>query len=204
MWLMLDPALFRDDTSDIDNRLDQRGDGFAGLVSELRRLDAERRAIIPVLEEARHAKKMLGAKIGEAKRAGEAVGALMTDGEAHAATIETYEGRRAEVDQARDTILLKLPNLAHESVPMGSSEADNVEVRRHGEPMAVDFEAKSWHRMIEINMTSVFYCMKYEIRQFLKQDPRDERRGAIVNTSSGAGIIAAPGQPHYTAAKHGV
>lgn len=68
----------------------------------------------------------------------------------------------------------------------------------------VDFEAESWHRMIEINMTSVFYCMKYEIRQFLKQDPRDERRGAIVNTSSGAGIIAAPGQPHYTAAKHGV
>ncbi len=68
----------------------------------------------------------------------------------------------------------------------------------------VDFEAESWHRMIEVNMTSVFYCMKHEVRQFLKQDPHDERRGAIVNTSSGAGIIAAPGQPHYTAAKHGV
>ena len=68
----------------------------------------------------------------------------------------------------------------------------------------VDFEAESWHHMIEVNMTSVFYCMKHEIRQFLNQETRDERRGAIVNTSSGAGIIAAPGQPHYTAAKHGV
>ena len=68
----------------------------------------------------------------------------------------------------------------------------------------VDFEAESWHHMIEVNMTSVFYCMKHEIRQFLTQETRDERRGAIVNTSSGAGIIAAPGQPHYTAAKHGV
>lgn len=143
MWKMLDPALFRDDTSDIDNRLDQRGDGFADLVRELRRLDAERRTIIPVLEEARHAKKMLGAKIGEAKRAGKAVDALMTDGQTHAATIESYEGRRVEVDQARHTILLKLPNLAHESVPVGSSETDNVEVRRHGEPTAFDFEAKS-------------------------------------------------------------
>lgn len=68
----------------------------------------------------------------------------------------------------------------------------------------VDFEAESWHRMIETNMTSVFYCMKHEIKQLLKQEPHDERRGAVVNMSSGAGIIAAPGQPHYTAAKHGV
>ena len=68
----------------------------------------------------------------------------------------------------------------------------------------VDFEAASWHRMIEANLTSVFYCMKHEIKQFLTQDLRDDRRGAIVNTSSGAGVIAAPGQPHYTAAKHGV
>jgi NAD(P)-dependent dehydrogenase (short-subunit alcohol dehydrogenase family) len=36
------------------------------------------------------------------------------------------------------------------------------------------------------------------------QEPRDGLRGAIVNTSSGAGLIAASGQPHYTAAKHGV
>ena len=68
----------------------------------------------------------------------------------------------------------------------------------------VDLDAESWHRMIAVNMTSVFYCMKHQIRQLLTQAPNDERRGAIVNTSSGAGIIPAPGQPHYTAAKHGV
>ena len=109
MWTMLDPALFRDDTSNVDDRLDQRGDGFADLARELRRLDAERRDIIPVLEEARHAKKMLGARIGEAKRAGESVDALMSDVETHTATIEAYEGRRAEVDRARHTILPTWP-----------------------------------------------------------------------------------------------
>ena len=67
-----------------------------------------------------------------------------------------------------------------------------------------DLEAGAWHRMIAINLTGVFFCMKHEIRQILTQDPIDERRGAICNTSSGAGIIPAPGQPHYTAAKHGV
>ena len=59
--------------------------------------------------------------------------------------------------------------------------------------------AARWDRMIAVNLTSVFLCMKHELRHMAAQ-----RRGAIVNTSSGAGVVAAPGQPHYTAAKHGV
>lgn len=56
-----------------------------------------------------------------------------------------------------------------------------------------------WDRMIAVNLTSVFLCMKHELRHMA-----DGGGGAIVNTSSGAGVVAAPGQPHYTAAKHGV
>ena len=56
-----------------------------------------------------------------------------------------------------------------------------------------------WDRMIAVNLTSVFLCMKHELRHMAEQGG-----GAIVNTSSGAGVVAAPGQPHYTAAKHGV
>ena len=63
---------------------------------------------------------------------------------------------------------------------------------------------ENWERMIAVNLTGVFLCMKHELRQMAGQEPRDGRRGAIVNTSSGAGIVPAPGQPHYTAAKHGV
>jgi NAD(P)-dependent dehydrogenase (short-subunit alcohol dehydrogenase family) len=62
-----------------------------------------------------------------------------------------------------------------------------------------EFDKASWDRMISVNLTSVFLCMKHELRQMLAQGG-----GAIVNTSSGAGVIAAPGLPHYTAAKHGV
>ncbi len=56
-----------------------------------------------------------------------------------------------------------------------------------------------WDRMIGVNLTSVFLCMKHELRHMAERGG-----GAIVNTSSGAGVVAAPGQPHYTAAKHGV
>ncbi len=62
-----------------------------------------------------------------------------------------------------------------------------------------DLDAASWDRMIRINLTSVFVCMKHELRHMAAAGS-----GAIVNTSSGAGVVAAPGLPHYTAAKHGV
>ena len=65
---MLDPELFRDHASDVEARLGQRGGDLGGLVEELRRLDAERREIIPVLEEARAREE--GA--GGADRQGEA------------------------------------------------------------------------------------------------------------------------------------
>jgi len=61
-----------------------------------------------------------------------------------------------------------------------------------------------WQRMIAVNLTGVFLCMKHEIRAMAEQEPLDGFRGALCATSSGAGRIPAPGQPHYTAAKHGV
>lgn len=69
-----------------------------------------------------------------------------------------------------------------------------------GAPSAfTDLTSDAWHRMIELNLTSVFLCMKYELRQMAAQGS-----GSIINTSSGAGVVGAPGLPHYTAAKHGV
>ena len=57
-----------------------------------------------------------------------------------------------------------------------------------------------WDRMIAINLTSVFFCMKHELRAMSTHGG-----GAIVNTSSGAGLVSTtPGMPHYVAAKHGV
>ena len=140
---MLDPALFRDQSFDVEARLAHRGGGLGDLVGDLRRLDAERRKILPVLEAARHAKKALGAQIGTAKRDGLPVEELMAAGQRHTTTIAAQEGRLREVEQARHAILVTLPNLAHESVPVGASEADNVEVRRHGDPPTFDFDARA-------------------------------------------------------------
>jgi NAD(P)-dependent dehydrogenase (short-subunit alcohol dehydrogenase family) len=56
-----------------------------------------------------------------------------------------------------------------------------------------------WRRGIDIMLSGVFYCMKHEIPAMLASGG-----GAIVNTSSGAGLIGVPGHANYVAAKHGV
>ena len=63
----------------------------------------------------------------------------------------------------------------------------------------VDFTEGEWEEMIHVNLKSVWLCMKYEIPQMLKQG-----KGAIVNTSSVAGLVGAPSNPAYPASKHGV
>lgn len=113
------------------------------MVRELRGLDAARREIIPVLEEARRAKKELGAQIGQARRDGQPADELMAAGQQHSTAIAAHEDKLEEVEQARTAILMQLPNLPHEDVPVGVSEADNVEVRRHGDPPAFVFDAKA-------------------------------------------------------------
>jgi len=64
---------------------------------------------------------------------------------------------------------------------------------------AADVTEAEWDRSIAINLTGVFLCMKHEIPLMLKQGG-----GAIVNTSSGAGVKGFPGGASYVAAKHGV
>jgi NAD(P)-dependent dehydrogenase (short-subunit alcohol dehydrogenase family) len=62
-----------------------------------------------------------------------------------------------------------------------------------------DYDEGEWNRIIDTNLRGVFLCMKHEIPLILKQGG-----GAVVNTSSGAGVIGVKGSPAYTAAKHGV
>ena len=62
-----------------------------------------------------------------------------------------------------------------------------------------DMDEDLWDRIIAVNLTGVFLCMKHEIPPMLKQGG-----GVIVNIASLAGLVAEPGSSAYTASKHGV
>jgi NAD(P)-dependent dehydrogenase (short-subunit alcohol dehydrogenase family) len=63
----------------------------------------------------------------------------------------------------------------------------------------VDTTEDDWSRLLDIDLSSAFLCMKYEIPAMLEHGG-----GSIVNTSSGAGVIGIRGQAAYVAAKHGL
>jgi NAD(P)-dependent dehydrogenase (short-subunit alcohol dehydrogenase family) len=65
--------------------------------------------------------------------------------------------------------------------------------------LTADYPEERWHRIIAINLTGVWLCMKYELQQMLTQGG-----GAIVNTASVAGLVGLPYVSAYVASKHGV
>jgi seryl-tRNA synthetase len=136
---MLDPVLLREHTDDVRSRLDQRGVNLHEQLEFLTRLDAERRKILPVLENARRSRKEVGGQIAQAKKDGRSVDELLKAGQVHGEQIKAQEQKLERVEHERHKLSLVLPNLPHGSVPVGRTEADNTEVRRHGEPPAFNF-----------------------------------------------------------------
>ncbi len=140
---MLDPALLRDRLQEVETRLRSRGLDPARELAELSSLEAERRRLIPAVETLKRDQNAAGDAVARAKKAGEDPSAIFAENKARAVRIRELEAGLAEVERRRDALLLTLPNLPHESVPVGKSPADNPEVRRWGTPPAFDFTPKS-------------------------------------------------------------
>ena len=140
---MLDPSLIRDHLDDVRTRMDRRGINLRSELDLLARLDAERREILPVLESARRARKEVGAQIARAKKQGQWAEESLKVGQEYGAQIREQEAKLEEVEHERQALMLTLPNLPHESVPVGRTEADNQEVRRHLDPPTFNFEPKA-------------------------------------------------------------
>ncbi|WP_322071054.1 serine--tRNA ligase [Paraburkholderia bannensis] len=137
---MLDIQLLRKDLDGVAKRLADRG--YTLDVAAFSALEAERRAIQTRTEELQARRNSLSKQIGAMKGRGEDTSAVMAevggigdDMKASAATLD-------EIQTKLSDLLLGVPNLPHESVPVGRDEAGNVEVRRWGTPRAFEFEVK--------------------------------------------------------------
>ena len=140
---MLDPAQVKDHLDEVEAKLAERATHLQAELAAIKALDAKRRAIIPDLETARRERKALGAKIAQAKKAGESADDLLAQGQAFPDRIKQQEAALDTVEQERRHLLLRLPNLPHDSVPRGTSEQDNQEVSRWGEPPSFEFTPKA-------------------------------------------------------------
>ncbi len=140
---MLDPIFVRDHLDVVRARLNERGMRMDAELDALAALDAERRTLIPKVEELKRLQNAAGEDVARAKKAGEDVSHIFAANKARGGEIKTLETDLDGLEARRRAILLTIPNLPHESVPVGASAADNLVVRTWGEPASFDFEPKS-------------------------------------------------------------
>jgi seryl-tRNA synthetase len=139
---MLDPVFVRDNPDLVEARLRSRGMDPSADLAALALLEASRRRVLPEVEGLKRDQNASGEAVARAKKAGEDPSAVFAENKARGARIKELEAELAEIEAKRDALLLTLPNLPHESVPVGASADDNVEVRRWGTPKTFSFTPK--------------------------------------------------------------
>ena len=137
---MLDPNFMRENMQAVRTGLRNRGMDPDKVLEEFSTLETARRRAIPELEGLKRQQNTSGDEIARAKRQGLDTGPVQEAGRLRAQQIKQLGIQLDAIDYQRTQVLLNLPNLPHESVPVGRTAADNVEVRRHGEPRSFDFD----------------------------------------------------------------
>ncbi len=142
--LMLDLGFVRDNLSLIEEKLRQRGMDPAQALGDFRKVDARRRQVITEVETLKAQRNRGSEEVAKLKRAGQngEAAKLIAETGAMREQIATLEKSATELEDELRGMMASLPNVPHESVPVGSSAEDNVEVRRWGTPPEFGFTPK--------------------------------------------------------------
>jgi seryl-tRNA synthetase len=137
---MLDPRLIRADINSVAEQLKKRG--FELDVATLEQLESKRKHCQVHTEQLQSQRNTRSKLIGQRKAAGENIDTLLEEVSGLGEQLDQARAELAQIQQDMDDVLLGIPNLPHESVPLGRDENDNLEVRRWGEPRVFDFEVR--------------------------------------------------------------
>jgi len=138
---MLDPALLRSRLAETAARLKETRN-FDLDVSAVEALESSRKQLAMETQELQNLRNTRSKSIGQAKAKGEDVAALMAEVAGLGDKLKANEQALAEAQAKLAEIALGIPNIPHESVPVGKDEHDNVETSRWGTPRSFDFAVK--------------------------------------------------------------
>lgn len=138
---MLDIKRIRTVPEEVIANLAKRG--VTGVVEEVTELDEERRALIVKTEGLKARRNEASKLVPQRKKAGEDVEALFAEMKQVAEEIKSIDADLSIIDAKINDILMSTPNEPISDVPVGESDANNVEIRRWGEPKKFDFEPKA-------------------------------------------------------------
>ena len=137
---MLDIQLLRTNIDAACERLATRG--YTLDVATFQKLEAERKTVQTQTQDLQAKRNTLSKQVGQLKSKGEDASAVMAEVAALKAELDANEQRLGELLKEMETFIATIPNTPQESVPVGKSETDNVELKKWGAPRAFDFPAK--------------------------------------------------------------
>lgn len=139
---MLDVKLLRNNFDEVKQKLQNRGEDL-GEFEKFGELDKRRRTLIVETEALKSQRNEVSQEIAKLKREKQDADAKIEEMRVVGDRIKTLDIELREIDEKLDMILMSIPNIPHESTPVGESEYDNVEIRKWGEVRAFDFEPKA-------------------------------------------------------------
>ncbi|MCL2364502.1 MAG: serine--tRNA ligase [Defluviitaleaceae bacterium] len=138
---MHDIRKMREDFAAYKNLMDRRGKDFA--LEKFEQMDAHRRAMLQRVEEMKAELNAQNKQIPILKKEGADTSELMSTLKKLSDDIKATEPELRRIDEEMDAFLLGIPNVPYADTPIGDSDADNVEVRKWGEPTQFDFPAQA-------------------------------------------------------------
>lgn len=137
---MLDLKFMRENKELIEKMLKNRNSDLT--LDEFAKLDEERRQILSEVEALKNKRNVESQEIAKLKKAKQDASELIKEMGEVSAKIKELDEKLATVDEKIKYIQMTIPNMCHETTPIGKDEDENVEVRRWGTPRVFDFEPK--------------------------------------------------------------
>ncbi|PAD71195.1 serine--tRNA ligase [Paenibacillus campinasensis] len=139
---MLDVKILRNDYHRVEEALKNRGKSL-DLISDFPELDARRRELLQESENLKNRRNTVSAEVARLKKNRENADDLIVEMREVSDRIKSLDEEVRELENQISELTLAIPNIPHESVPVGASEEENVEVRRWSEPRTFDFQPKA-------------------------------------------------------------
>ncbi|HIE10837.1 MAG TPA: serine--tRNA ligase [Kiritimatiellae bacterium] len=137
---MLDLKYIRENVDRVRKALSERGESFD--LDRLLELDRERRTLITELDQLRHQRKETARELGQRKASGQDISSDQQAARRIGERIAVYEDRLREIEAYLKKLLIRVPNVPHPSVPVGSDSSANRIVRKWGEQKKFPFEPR--------------------------------------------------------------
>ena len=140
---MLDIKVIRENPERVKQAMKNRNGDYDEIIDRVLACDEKRRELNSKADALKAEQNKASKQIPQIKKEGGDVSAILAEMNVIKAKIKGMDAEIAAVESEQKDLILSIPNIPNETVPVGKSDADNVEIRRWGEPKQFDFEPKA-------------------------------------------------------------